>query len=151
MSARGRSSLASGGTAWNGHRPAWRRRIADASGEQPAQRAVIGLVQALDARQRIVHRDALVVDFLGVADHPRHRAEAARHPHRTGIGERGKAALEHARIELIGLAVHVHEATREMRAHQRMPRRTPGEQSSTRSSAGRNVARSASRDEKARG
>ena len=70
--------------------------------------------------QRVVDRDALVVDFLGVADHPRHGSQAARHPHRAGIGEGGQAALEHARIELIGLAVHVHEAAREMRAHQRI-------------------------------
>ena len=69
--------------------------------------------------QRVVDRDALVVDFLGVADHPRHGAQPAGHPHRAGIGEGGQAALEHARIELVGLAVDVHEAAREMRAHQR--------------------------------
>ena len=91
--------------------------IAVQLGEQAPQRAVIGLVEALDAGERIVHRNALVVDFLGVADHPRHGAEPAGHPHRAGIGEGGQAALEHARIELIGLAIDVDKTAREMRAH----------------------------------
>src|SRR5665647_2557893 len=89
-------------------------------GEQPAQRAVIGLVQALNPPQRVVDRNALIIDFLGVANHPRHGSQAPRHPHRAGIGERGQPAVEHARIEFVGLAVHVHEAAREMRAHQRI-------------------------------
>ena len=93
--------------------------IAMQLGEQSPQRAVIGLVEALDAGERIVHRDALVVDFLCVADHPRHGAEPARHPHRAGIGEGGQTALEHARIELVGLAIDVDKAAREMRAHHR--------------------------------
>ena len=37
------------------------------AGEQAAQCAVIGLVQALDARQRVVDRNAVIVDFLRVA------------------------------------------------------------------------------------
>ena len=81
--------------------------------EQPAQRAVIGLVQALDAAQRVVDRNALVVDFLGVADHPRDGAEPAGDPHRAGIGEGRQAAFEHARIELVGLAVDVDESSAE--------------------------------------
>ncbi len=71
-------------------------------------------------RMRVIDRDALAVDFLGVADHPRDRAEAAGDPHRAGIGERGQAAVEHARIELIGLAVDVDIAAREVRPHQRV-------------------------------
>ncbi len=70
--------------------------------------------------QRVVDRDALVVDFLGVADHARHGAEAAGHAHGSGIGEGGQPALEHARVELVGLAVDVDETAREMRPHQRI-------------------------------
>ena len=90
------------------------------AGKQPPQRPVVGLVEALDAPQRIVDRNALVVDFLGVADHPRHRAEATGDPHRAGIGEGRQPAFEHARIELVGLAIDVDETAREMRAHHRI-------------------------------
>ena len=74
-------------------------------------------------RSASLDRDALVVDFLGVADHARHRAEPAGDPHRAGVGERGKPPVEHARIELVGLAVDVDIAAREMRPHQRMAAR----------------------------
>ena len=67
--------------------------------------------------------DALVVDFLRVADHARDRAEPAGHPHRARIGERRQPAVEHARIELVGLAIHVDIAARKMRAHQRIAAR----------------------------
>ncbi len=89
-------------------------------GEKPPQSPVIGLVQALDALQRIVDRNAPVVDFLRVADHARNRPQAAGNAHRARIGEGGQAAVEHARIELVGLAVDVNEAAREMGAHQRI-------------------------------
>ena len=100
-----------------------RAEIAVDPGEQPPQRAVIGLVEALDAAERVVDRDALVVDFLGVADHARDGAEAAGDPHRAGIGEGRQAAVEHARVELVGLAVDVDIAAREMRPHQRIAAR----------------------------
>ncbi len=86
-------------------------------GEQAPQRPMIRLVEAFDAAQGVVHRNALVVDFLRVADHPRHGAQAPGHPHRAGIGKGRKPALEHARIKLVGLAVDVDKTAREMRAH----------------------------------
>ena len=90
---------------------------------------MIGLVERLDAAQRIVDRNAVVVDLLRVPDHARDGAEPARDPHGARVRERGQAALEHARIELVGLAVHVHIAAREMHAHQGMPARNdPGDQ-----------------------
>ena len=96
---------------------------------QAAQGPVIGLVEALDAAQRVVHRNTLMVDFLGIADHARDRAEPARHPHRARIGERRQPPVEHAWIELVGLAVDVHIAAREMRAHEReAPPHHAGEQ-----------------------
>jgi hypothetical protein len=115
--------------------------------EQAPQGAVIGLVQGVDAVQRFGDRDALIVDFLGVADHARDGAESAGDPHRAGIGERRQPAVEHARIEFVGLAVDVDIAAREMRAHDRVAARvTPAIKSSTKlSSERRSVARS-SRD-----
>ena len=93
--------------------------------EQAAQRAVIGLVEPVDPPHRLVNRNALIVDFLGIADDARHGAEAARDPHRAGIGERRQPAVEHARIELVGLAIDVDVAAREMRPHQRDGRGRP--------------------------
>ena len=49
-------------------------------GEQPAQRAMVRLIERLDPAQRVVDGDALVVDFLRVADHARHGAEPAGDP-----------------------------------------------------------------------
>ena len=88
--------------------------------EQSPQRAVIGFVQAFDPADRVVDRNALAVDFLRVADHAGDGAEPARDPHRTGICERRQAAVEHPRIELIGLTVDVDIAAREVRPHHRM-------------------------------
>ncbi len=88
--------------------------------EQAAQRAVIGLIEPVDPAHRFGDRNALIVDFLGVADDARHGAEPAGDPHRAGIGERRQAAVEHARIEFVGLAVDVDIAAREMRPHHRV-------------------------------
>ena len=74
-------------------------------------------------RSASVDGNALIVDFLGVADHARHRAEPARDPHRAGIGERRQPAVEHARVEFVGLAVDVDIAAREVRPHDRMAAR----------------------------
>ena len=75
--------------------------------DQPPQRPVIRLVERLDPPQRVVDGKPLAIDFLPVADHARDGAEAAGDPHRAGIGEARQASGEHARIELIGLAVHI--------------------------------------------
>ena len=55
--------------------------------DQPTQRAVIGLVERLDSRQRVVNGKPLAIDLLPVADHARNGAETARHPHRSRVGE----------------------------------------------------------------
>ena len=88
--------------------------------EHAAQRAMIGLIEPVDPAHRFRNRNALIVDFLGVADHARHGAEPAGDPHRAGIGEGRQPAVEHARVELVGLAVDVDIAAREMRPHHRM-------------------------------
>ena len=82
--------------------------------DQPPQRAVIGLVERLDPRQRVVDGKALAIDLLSVADHARDGAEPAGHPHRSRIGETRQAACEHARIEFVGLPVHVDIGAREI-------------------------------------
>ena len=75
--------------------------------DQPPQRTVIGLVERLDPAQRLVDAKPLAIDFLAVADHARNGAEAAGDPHRARIGKARQAPGEHARIEFIGLPVHV--------------------------------------------
>ncbi len=67
-----------------------------------------------------VDRDALLVDFLRIADHARDGAEPARHPHRAGIREGRQPAVEHARVQFVRLAIDVDKAAREMRVHQRV-------------------------------
>ena len=62
-------------------------KVAVQARKQPPQRAMIGLIEAVDALQRLADRNTLIVDFLRIANDARHRAEAARHPHRAGIGE----------------------------------------------------------------
>lgn len=97
-------------------------RVAELPGgalDEAAQHPVIGLVEPLDARDRLLDGDAAGIDLLPVGDDARHRAEPARHPHRARVGEGRKPPVEHARIELEGLAVHVEEGPREVRAHQR--------------------------------
>jgi hypothetical protein len=86
--------------------------------EQAPQRAVVGLVQGLDAPDSVIDRQPLPIDLLRIADHPRHGAEPACHSHGSGVGEGGQPALEHARIELVGLTVNVHIAARKVRPHQ---------------------------------
>src|SRR5689334_9847222 len=81
---------------------------------------MVGLVQTLDPPQCIVDRDALIVDFLRIANHPGNGSEAPGDPHRAGVGKRWKTALEHARVEFVRLAIYVDEATREVRAHHRV-------------------------------
>ena len=75
--------------------------------DQPAQRAVIRLVQRLDPRQPVIDRQPFAIDLLAVTDHARDGAETAGHPHRAGIGETRQAARKHPGIEFVGLAVDV--------------------------------------------
>ncbi len=88
--------------------------------EHPPQCPMVGLVEALDAPQRFRDRNALIVNFLRVADHARDRAQAPGNPHRARIGEGRQSAVEHPRIEFVRLAIDVDVAPREMRPHQRM-------------------------------
>jgi len=81
-------------------------------------------VIARDPGQRLADRQARRVDVHVLADDAWNRAEPAGHAHGPGIGEGGQAALEHARIELVRLAVDVKERARERRMQQR--RAKPG-------------------------
>ena len=87
--------------------------------DQPAQRTVIGLVKCLDPAERVVDGKQFAVDLLAVADHARDGAEAARHPHRSGIGEARQSSSEHPRVKFIGLPVHVDIGAGEVDPHRR--------------------------------
>jgi hypothetical protein len=80
---------------------------------------VVRLVQGLDPDQRLVHRQAAGIDLLRFSDDARDSAEAARHPHGAGVGEGRQPPVEHAGVEFVGLAVHIHHGAGEMHAHQR--------------------------------
>src|SRR5262245_34807962 len=88
--------------------------------EQAAQGPVIGLVEPLDSPDRVVYGNALAVDFLGITHDPCNGAQSPRHAHGAGVGEGWQPAVEHARIEFVGLAVDVDVAAREVRSHQRV-------------------------------
>src|SRR6185503_14562988 len=97
-----------------------RAKIAMQTAEKPAQSPMIRLVEAFDALQGIVDWYALVVDFLGIANHSRDGSKASGYTHRPGIGEGRQAAIEHPRIELVWLAVHVDKTAGEVGAHHRI-------------------------------
>src|SRR3974390_360723 len=79
---------------------------------------MIGLVQSFNPPQRIVDRNSLAVYLLSVSYHPGDGAQPPCYAHGSGVGKGWQTALEHARIELVGLAVDVHVAARKMGAHQ---------------------------------
>ena len=73
------------------------------------------MVQRLDPRQALGDGDRLPVDGLRLADDAGYRTEPCGDPQRTGVGEIGQTALEHARVELVGLAIDVEIGAREAR------------------------------------
>ncbi len=77
------------------------------AGNQPAKRRMVRLVNRIDAPERILDRYAAGVDFHIFRNDARNGAEAAGNPQRIDIGIRRQHAVEHARIELIWLAVDV--------------------------------------------
>ena len=60
----------------------------------------------------------LAIDLLPVGDDARDRAEAAGDAHGAGVGEGRQTPLEHARVELVGLAVDVEIGPGKARRHQ---------------------------------
>ena len=84
---------------------------------------MIGLVEPLDPPEALVDAEPGAVDLLPVGDDARDRAEAARDPHRARVGEGRQPAVEHARVELVGLAVDVEIGAREAGRHQRRAER----------------------------
>jgi hypothetical protein len=89
------------------------------AGDQLAKAGVIGLVDRFDTRHRLVDRQPAAIDFHVFRDDPGDRAEPACDPHRADIDERRQRPVEHARIELVGLAVDVEIGAREMGEKQR--------------------------------
>ena len=81
--------------------------------------AVIGPVDRFYAKERIGELERSAIDFITLADNARDRAEPPGDPHRGDIGKARQILPEHARIELIGLAIHIEIGAREMRMQQR--------------------------------
>ena len=88
-----------------------------------AQAGMVGPVQPVDAGEPFLDRNPAEIDLLPVADDPGDGAEPAGHTHRAGIGEGWHAALEHARIEFVGLAVDVEIGARKLGNQQRRAER----------------------------
>jgi hypothetical protein len=86
---------------------------------EKAKRPVIGLVEPFDPVQRLVDGEAGAIDLLPVGHDPRDRAEPAGHAHRARVGEGRQAAVEHARVELVGLPVEVQIGARKAGGHER--------------------------------
>ena len=103
-------------------------RVAEAAGgavHELAQHPVIGLVEPLDPRAAPRRPEAAAIDLLAVGDDAGDGAEPAGDAHRARVGEGRQPALEHARVELVGLAVDVEIGAREARRHQRRAERRP--------------------------
>ncbi len=82
--------------------------------DQPAQRAVVRLVERLDPRQRVVDGKTLAIDLLSVSDDAGNGAETAGHPHRSRVGKTRQSSGKHPRIEFVGLPVDVDIGAREV-------------------------------------
>lgn len=87
--------------------------------QQAAQAGMIGLVDRLDPRKRLVDRQPVGIDIHILGDDARHRSKTAGDPHGADIGIRRKRAFEHAGIELVGLAIDVQIGAREIRFEKR--------------------------------
>ena len=88
-----------------------------------AERAVVGLVDRVDAGQRLLHVEGAGVDLLALRDDAGDRAEAAGDAHRADVGVGRQVAREHLRVEFVGLAVHVEPGARKVRLEQRAAER----------------------------
>src|SRR5947209_6083804 len=88
--------------------------------EYTAQGPMIGLIQSLDAADGVVDGNPVRIDLLRLANDPRDRPKATGYAHGSRIGKGRQPAFEHARIELVRLAVHVDIAAGEVRPHERI-------------------------------
>ncbi len=79
---------------------------------------MIGLIELVDAGERLLDLQPSAIDFLRIADDAGNRPESAGDPHGARIGEDRQPPVEHARIELIGLAVQIEIGTRKTGADQ---------------------------------
>ncbi len=94
--------------------------------DQLAERAVIGAIETLDARQRVGKAQLAAIDVLPRGDDPRDRAEADLDARRAAVDEVGDGLLEHCGIEFVGLAIDVEIGACEAGAQQRRAERRAG-------------------------
>ena len=80
---------------------------------------MIGAVEPLDPRHRLVGAELARIDLLARRHHPRDGAEPHLHPRRGAVDEGRQRILEHRGIEFIRLAVGVEIGAGETRAQQR--------------------------------
>ena len=90
---------------------------------QPLQRVVIGLVDRLDAADRLGERQPARIDVEPLADQLRHGAKPAGDARRADVGEGRHRLGEHARVEFPRLAVDVEIGAREIGGEQRRAER----------------------------
>ena len=100
------------------------RRLGRAN--ERAERRVIGLVVALDARHGVGEAQLAAIDLGAVGDDAGDRAKPAAHPGRMGVDVGRQRVLEHRRVELVGLAVDVDVGARKQRPDQRRAEARPG-------------------------
>ena len=100
-----------------------RPNAARVSSDQLAERAVIGLVDGVDAGERFLDVERAGVDLLALRNDAGDGAETAGDAHRADVGVGRQAAVEHLRVELVGLAVDVEPGARKVRLEQRAAER----------------------------
>ena len=88
-------------------------------GNQIFQRFMVGLVATFDAFAHLREGELARVYLRAIGDHPCDRAEPGSHPGRVLVDEGRERFDEHRRIELIRLAVWVHEGARKQCLQQR--------------------------------
>ena len=108
---------------------------------------MIGLVELIDAQQRIGEAQLARIDVFAGRDDARDGAEPDLDARRAAVDIVGQRILEHRRVELEGLAVRVEIGAREPGAQQRRSELgTGGKISSTKLSSERRSACASSRD-----
>src|SRR6516162_1107151 len=81
--------------------------------DETAQRPMIGAVQPFNPPLRLREAKLLRVNLLAASDYTSDRAKTHADPWRSCVDEFRQGVGEHARIELVGLAVYVNVSTRE--------------------------------------
>ena len=77
-----------------------------------------GHIKRINAAEGFGNWQLARIDILRLTHNARNCAKATSHPERARIHKAWQRSVEHARIKLIGLAIHVHISAGEMRFHE---------------------------------